>query len=343
MGTRNLTILLLILLSAACKNREIKTASEEPVRVRLAGVRAGTISIPIHSSGVLVSSEEFKLSFKTSGIVSKINVKEGALIKKGDILASLNLSEISANVNQAKNGYDKALRDYKRAENLYRDSVSTLEQKQNASTALDVAKSTLDILRFNLEHSRIMAPDNGIILKQLVKENEVVSSGYPVFLFGSSGKFWKVKTALSDKDIVKINPGDSASVSVDAYLGKKFSAVVNQIGGMSNPYTGTYEIEMALQPTDFKMASGFIAGVDLFPSVKKTYSMIPVESLVEADGNHGYVYILTGTMTVQKVRINIETIVGSMAAVNGLPEGTAEVISEGVAYLKNGMKVKLIK
>jgi hypothetical protein len=48
-------------------------------------------------------------------------------------------------------------------------------------------------------------------------------------------------------------------------------------------------------------------------------------------------------MTVQKVRINIETIVGSMAAVNGLPEGTAEVISEGVAYLKNGMKVKLIK
>ena len=343
MGTRNLIILLIILLLSACKNRETKTASDETVRVRLADVRAGTISIPVHSSGVLVSSEEFKLSFKTSGIVSKIYVKEGELVKKGDLLASLNLSEINANVNQAKNGYDKALRDYKRAENLYRDSVATLEQKQNASTALDVAKSTLDILQFNLEHSRIMAPDNGIILKQLVKENELVSSGYPVFLFGSSGKFWKVKTALSDKDIVKINPGDSASVFVDAYPGKKFSAVVNQIGGMSNPYTGTYEIEMALQPTDFKMASGFIAGVDLFPSVKKTYSMIPVESVVEADGNHGYVYILTGTMTVQKVRINIETIIGSMAAVNGLPEGTAEVVSEGAAYLKNGMDVNVVK
>jgi RND family efflux transporter MFP subunit len=343
MGTRNLIFLLIILQLTACKNREIKTASDETVRVSLAGIRAGTISLPIHSSGVLVSSEEFKLSFKTSGIVSKIYVKEGALVKKGDILASLNLSEISANLNQAKNGYDKALRDYKRAENLYRDSVATLEQKQNASTALDVAKSTLDILQFNLEHSRILAPDNGIILKQLVKENELVSSGYPVFLFGSSGRFWKVKTALSDKDMVKINPGDSASVYVDAYPGKKFSAIVDQIGGMSNPYTGTYEIEMTLQPTDFRMASGFIAGVDLFPSVKKSYSMIPVESIVEADGHQGYVYILTGTLTVQKVKINIETIVGSMAAVNGLPEGTAEVVSEGAAYLKNGMKVEVIK
>jgi RND family efflux transporter MFP subunit len=343
MGTRNLIFLLIILQLTACKNREIKTASDETVRVSLAGIRAGTISLPIHSSGVLVSSEEFKLSFKTSGIVSKIYVKEGALVKKGDILASLNLSEISANLNQAKNGYDKALRDYKRAENLYRDSVATLEQKQNASTALDVAKSTLDILQFNLEHSRILAPDNGIILKQLVKENELVSSGYPVLLFGSSGRFWKVKTALSDKDMVKINPGDSASVYVDAYPGKKFSAIVDQIGGMSNPYTGTYEIEMTLQPTDFRMASGFIAGVDLFPSVKKSYSMIPVESIVEADGHQGYVYILTGTLTVQKVKINIETIVGSMAAVNDLPEGTAEVVSEGSAYLKNGMKVEVIK
>jgi membrane fusion protein, multidrug efflux system len=343
MGTRILTILFVILLTAGCKNREVKSIPEESVRVKLTGINAGTISLPVHSSGVLLSNDEFKLSFKTSGIVSEIYVKEGVLVKKGDILASLNLSEISANVNQARIGYEKAQRDFKRADNLYRDSVATLEQKQNASTALDVAKSTLDIMQFNLEHSRIVAPADGIILKQLVKENELVSSGYPVFLFGSAGKFWKVKTSLSDKDIVKINPGDSASVSVDAYPGRNFSAVVDQIGGISNPYTGTYEIEMTLQPTDFRMASGFIASVDLFPSAKKSYSLIPVESIVEADGHQGYVYILNGNMKVQKVRINIETLIGSKAAVNGLPAGTEDVVSEGAAYLKNGMKVEVIK
>ena len=271
MGKRGIVFLIIILLSAACKNRETKTSAAEITRVKVTGITSGTISIPVHSTGILVSSEEFKLSFKTGGIVEKIYVNEGERVKKGKLLASLNLSEISANASQARDGYEKALRDFKRAENLYRDTVATLEQKQNAATALNVAKSTLEIVRFNMEHSSISAPDDGLILKKLVRENEMVSSGYPVFLFGSSGKYWKVKTTLSDKDIIKFNPGDSASVNVDAYPGEKFSAVIDQVGEISNPYTGTYEVEMALQPTGRRLASGFIAGVDLFPSEKKTY------------------------------------------------------------------------
>ena len=71
--------------------------------------------------------------------------------------------------------------------------------------------------------------------------------------------------------------------------------------------------------------------------------MIPVESVVEADGYQGYIYILTGTGRVRKVRVIIETLIGSMAAVNGIPAGVAEVVSEGAAYLKDGMKVEVIK
>ena len=343
MKTRSISIIIIILLSAACKNREVKTTSTEAVRVRVTGVTTGVISIPVHTNGILVSSEELKLSFKTGGIVAKILVEEGDRVKKGDLLASLNLSEISANADQAKSGYDKALRDFKRAENLFRDSVVTLEQKQNAATALNVAKSALDIVQFNLNHSKIIAHDNGVILKQLVKANELVSSGYPVFLFGSSGKYWKVKAGLSDKDIIEINPGDSATVSFDAHHGLKFPAIVDQVGEMSNPYTGTYEIELLLHASDFRLASGFVAGVDLFPSTRKSFSMIPVESIVEADGHQGYIYVVTGAITVQKVKIDIETLIGSMAAVRGIPEGITEVVSEGAAYLKNGMKVEVIK
>jgi len=343
METRIILIIGIILLSAACKNSIVKTTSAESIRVKVTAVNTGVISIPVHSNGILVSSEELKLSFKTGGIVAKILVEEGDRVKKGDLLASLNLSEINANADQAKSGYDKALRDFNRAENLFRDSVATLEQKQNAATALNLAKSTLEIVQFNLAHSKIQAPDNGLILKQFVKANELVSSGYPVFLFGSTGKYWKVKASFSDKDIVKVNPGDSATVSFDAYPGVKFSATVDQVGEMSNPFTGTYEVELILRETDLRLASGFTGGVDLFPSAKKTFSMIPVESIVEADGRQGYIYIVTGTMTVQKVKIDIETLIGSMAAVTGIPEGITEVVSEGVAYLKNGMKVDVIK
>ncbi len=343
MKAKIILLFLIIIISVSCRDGEVKTNPEPATKVAVSSVTRRAISIPVHTSGLLVSSEEFKLSFKTGGIVAGIFAEEGQHVKKGDLLASLNLSEINANAEQAENGYDKALRDFRRAENLYSDSVVTLEQKQNAGTALKIAKSLLDIARFNLAHSQINAPDNGLILKQFVKANELVSSGYPVFLFGTSGKYWKVRAALADRDIIRINRGDSANVTFDAYPGELFTAVVDQVGEMSDPYTGTYEIELLLNKSSHRLASGFVAGVDLFPAAKKKFSMIPVGSIVEADGEQGYIYILTPGMTVRKVKIEIETFIGDMAAVNGIPDDTDEIVSEGAAYLRDGVSVELVK
>jgi RND family efflux transporter MFP subunit len=235
------------------------------------------------------------------------------------------------------------LRDYKRAENLYLDSVATLELKQNAATALDVAKSTLAVAQFNLQHSSIVAPGNGIILKKLAKENELVASGYPAFLFGSEGKYWKVKTGLPDKDVIKINRGDSAIVTFDAYPTVKFRATVDQVGEMANPYTGTFDTELLLDGTGYRLASGFVAGVDIFPSESRVFTMVPVGSIVGADGKEGYVYVVNDSSTARKIKISIEAVPGDVAAVKGVPEGITEVVSEGAAYLRDGMKVTVIR
>jgi len=343
MKSIKLIIALAFLLSAGCRNETVKTTTSEITGVRIAQIIPETITIPVYSSGILVSSEEMKLSFKTGGIVAKIGVKEGDRVKKGDILAELNLSEINAQVNLASNGYDKALRDFTRVKNLFTDTVVTLEQMQNASTALNVAKSNLEIAQFNLTHSKIIAPDNGIILKQFVKTNELIGSGYPVFLFGTSGKNWKVKSGLSDRNIVRINPDDSAIVMFDAWPGIKFPAVVDQIGEMSNPLTGTFDIELTLEGTSYRLATGFIADVELFPSKKETFIMVPVEAVVEADGQTGYVYSVTESMTVKKNKIEIVTIIGSKAAIRGDLYGIKEIVTEGAAYLRDGEKVKIVK
>ena len=128
MGNKIFSLLAIILISVSCSNRHQKPVSREQLRVRVTKVIKDTMSLPVHTSGILVSSEEMKLSFKTGGIVEKIFVREGDRVKKGDILASLNLSEIKANAEQARNVYDKAQRDLKRVENLFRDSAATLEQ-----------------------------------------------------------------------------------------------------------------------------------------------------------------------------------------------------------------------
>jgi len=316
-------------------------AAEQIQHVKIAQVSRREISMPVHSAGILSSSEEIKLSFKTGGIISRINVSEGDKVKKGQTLATLDLSEVSSAVSQARNAWEKTQRDFTRAENLFRDSVATLEMKQNAATALEVAKSVYETAQFNLKYSTIIAPDNGVILKQLARQNELISSGYPVFLFGTSGKYWKVKASLSDRDMVRIHPGDSAVVTFDAYPGEKFPAITDQVSGMADPYTGTYEAEILIQDKGLKLASGFVAGVDIYPSSTTKYTMVPVGSIIEADGHEGYIFVVTDSLTVSKIRIKLEGMPGEFAAVSGIPEGINSVVSEGAAWLKNGMKVEV--
>ena len=119
--------------------------------------------IPVVTTGLLGTAREMKLSFKTGGIIKEIKVREGQSCTKGEVLASLDLSEISAQVNQARIASEKAYRDLNRARNLYRDSVVTLEQYQNARSAYELAKNQKDIADFNLRHSMIKAPSDGKI------------------------------------------------------------------------------------------------------------------------------------------------------------------------------------
>ena len=94
----------------------------------------------ISAIAAVINGAEAKPSFKTGGVIAKTMVSEGQNVKKGQLLARLNLAEIDAQLSQANEAANKAERDLTRARRLLADSVATLEQVQNASTALEVAK-----------------------------------------------------------------------------------------------------------------------------------------------------------------------------------------------------------
>ncbi len=335
------SLLTLTIMFCGCRPKPQLNKAEAPQPVKTMEISPELVSLKIHTSGILLSDEELKLSFKTGGIVSKIQVREGENVKKDQVIASLNLSEINAQVNLAASAYDKAVRDFGRVKNLYADSVATLEQFQNAGSALAAAKSQLDIARFNQSHSSIIAPVDGIILKQFVRVNEMAMPGYPAFLFGTSGKSWRVKTGLADRDIVKINPGDSAVVTFDAWPGVKFQAQVDLMGKIANQSTGTYDTELTLGDKGYRFAAGFVAMVDIYPSSRKSYILVPVGAILEADGQSGYIFCLSGSDTVRKTKVNIVTIAGDRAAVTGIPDGISRVVTEGAAYLTDGEKISV--
>jgi membrane fusion protein, multidrug efflux system len=330
-------------LSGSCRQTTREESSSAPLRVKTGIVKTERISLPVRSSGIVTSSRETRLSFKTGGLIAQINAEEGARVKKGDVLATLNLSEIQSQVIQVRNGYEKALRDFNRVNNLYTDSVATLEQMQNAETGLNVARANLDMAEFNLEQSRIIAPDNGTILKRLAETNEMIATGYPVFVFGTDARFWKIKTGLADRDFVKIQLGDSAKVTMDAWPDVIFNAVVSQISESANPMTGTYEIELELQSNGYKLASGFVANLEIHPARQQMFYVIPVESLVQAEGHTGYVYVVNDSMIVRRVKVEVLAVYGSDVTISRGLEKVTGVVTEGAAYLSEGDHVEIIK
>ena len=337
--------LVIVLLFMGCGSAPQQAPVTDVVPVKTAAVTQQELSIPIYTSGRLYPKAMIKLSLKVGGIIGKLYADEGDTVKKGQLLALLNLAEIEGNYNQARNGWLKTQRDLERVKNLYKDRAATLEQLQNCETAFEVAESTMEIARFNLDHSRIVAPANGKILKRLAEEGEMTGVGTPIFLFGSTENQWVVKAGVSERDIVRVALKDSVSVRFDAYPAREFNGVVSEISQAIDQASGTFEVEIALDNLDedgIKLAAGFVAKARIEPSARETYYVIPVDSVVEGEGTYGVVFSIKNDKAF-KVRIDVAHIFPETVAVRSGLEGIGEVVTSGAAYLRDGSPVQVVK
>lgn len=327
------------LILSACKNQPAGHPSPEnivPVRVEPAS--SSEFISPVRLSGILGTRQEMKLSFKTGGIIRQVNVSDGQSVKKGTVLVSLDLSEINAQVRQAEVAYGKAGRDLQRIENLYSDSVSTLEQVQNARSIHELAEAQKLIAEFNLRHSRIEAPSNGKVQKVLVETNEIIAPGYPAVLFASTDNDWVVRVAITDKDIVRLSLGDSAWIMMDAFQDDTLRAEITELGSIADPVTGTYEAELLIRNPDPEFRTGYIARAVIFPGEVEKAILVPLEALLEASDRSAFIYVVERGDPVKRRVILGKIMKGKAAVVSGIIEGDS-VIVQGSPYIGKGTKV----
>ena len=342
---------LFVLSFLSCKEKyvdentlEASTKTNIPA-VRVANIVLTTDPIPIEASGTVGAKAEVKLAFKTGGIINKIFVKETQRIRKGQLLASLRTTEIDAQVKKAEQGVAKATRDLTRIKKMYADSVATLENVEDLTTVLDLAKSDLEIATFNQEYSKIVAPVSGKVLKKLAENNELIGPGVPVFLIATNaGKGYNLKIGVADKDVIRLHLGDKASILFDAYSDIEFSAIVSEIGEAADPRTGVFPIELSIQAQkEHPLKNGFIAKVQLFPSNQAAYYKIPMNALVEGYKSKANIYTIHENKA-EKISIQPAYIGNDFFTIseNGL-NGIEQVITDGAAYLKDGMEVMVVE
>jgi RND family efflux transporter MFP subunit len=346
MKTKLIYLCIILFLSAlsACSAKRENAIKEQEIAVKTARVEFGEFPIPVVISGVVSSKREARLSFKTGGIINRLYVKTGDEIKKGQLLAALDMTEIDAQVTQAKNGRDKARRDFDRVNSLFNENAATMEQKQNVQTALDVAEQAYRIAKFNRQYSSIYATESGKVAQKFMNEGELASPGAPVYFICSSRKEdWVIKTAVSDKDWARLKKGDKADVMLDAYPGEKFTAAVTEISDAADPYSGTFQIELRLFPGDKKLAAGLVAKAVITPAKADKLYIIPIEALTESNKNRGNVFYPDGTAkSAEKTSVEIIKILNNKVAVKSGLENIDRVITDGLSYLIPGSKIKIM-
>lgn len=341
-------------------NKQVRTVPVENVDFRQT----------VFGTGRLASKEEVKLSFKTGGVIQKIQVEEGQRVRKGQLLAELQLTEISAqnrqaelatqqaniNIENAKLAIRRAERDLKNVEGLYRDSVATSEDLDNAQIARDNAynqlataeaalqynKQNIDIAAFNLSYSKIVAPVSGIVLHQLAEANELIGPGQPVLIIGSNERSPVIRVNITDKDIIHINTGDQAQIHFDPYPNDTFPGQVAMIASTANPMTGTYEVEIDVNAKGKKLLNGFIGQVYIQTKNTQALLRIPFDALTRADQNKGTVFVRQGDQALEK-EVSIFKLENNSLLLNQGLQGGEEVIVEGAAYLQDGDKIDIIQ
>jgi multidrug efflux system membrane fusion protein len=313
----------------------------EPVAVRAAAVRDTTIARPIVAAGTVGPKDEIALSFKAGGVIARIEVDAGDLVRAGQSLAVLDLQEIDAALAKTRSGAQKAERDLARARRLYADSVVTLAQLQDAETAAELARADVQATAFNRRYASIVAPSSGTILRRSAEPGETVSPGTAVLVLGSRARGNVVEVGLADRDVVSVREGDPATARFDALPGETFEGRVTQIAAAADPGTGTYAVEVTLEHAD-SLASDLVGQLEIRPARGAPATLVPIEALLEADGAEATVYALSADgVRAERRRVTISFIEGDHVAVAGGLEGAAAVVTDGGAYLDDGTAVRV--
>jgi RND family efflux transporter MFP subunit len=324
-------------------NNELDTASNMDVRVPVSvqQVEFSDYAKPVIGSGIIKPLSEQSLAFKVSGIISKVLVKEGQMVKKGTVLARLESEEIDAQVAKAQAVYTNALRQLERINSLKERQLVSDEQIRQATTAKQVAQSDLRIAKFNRKYSVVTAPSAGQILTRLIEPNELIQAGQDAFIFADKEYGWSVRLAVADVDVVKLALGDTAKISLDAYPNRIFKGVINEIAGRANVLSQTFEIDVAIKNAP-KLYSGLVAHTKIEPAQKQRLSKVPLTALIQANGQNGQVYVANAKGETQLKNVQIRYLDGANALISqGITEGEWIVV-QGGPFILEGNEVRIV-
>ncbi|MGC3997644.1 MAG: efflux RND transporter periplasmic adaptor subunit [Anaeromyxobacter sp.] len=343
--TAVLTALALAALAAAgCSaSRADQAAPADPaIPVRALPLAGGPVDRPVRAAATVAPRDERALAFKVGGVVARVDVREGQRVRRGQVLALLDDTEVAAGAAQAREALAKAERDLVRARALAEADVVARATLEDAETGARVARAAADAAAFNLRRAALVAPDDGWAEARLAEPGEVVAAGQPIVRVSGRGQGWVVRASLPDRDVLGLRPGQPATVTVDARPGRAIAGTLAEIARSATRGTGTYEVEVRLDPAAAPDLLGGLTAKLEIPRTVDAPAAVPLAALVDADGATGAVFTVEGGRA-RRVPVRIAFLQGDRAVLAERPSGISSVVVEGAARLADGAPVQVVE
>lgn len=293
-------ILIVIIALVVMKKNGVIGADDSSVEIESAAVNEITIVETVSATGKIQPETEVKISSEVSGEIIALPIKEGQVVKKGDLLVKINpdlyvsgynrtvsnLSGTKASLSQADASFKEAKASYERSQTLFNKGIISRSDwdkaiaafegakanKQSAYYGVQSANATVKEAKDNLGRTTIYAPADGTISSLGVELGERVlgtqqMTGTEILRVADLNNM-EVEVDVNENDIVKVSIGDSTKIQVDAYLKKDFKGIVTSISNSASAATS------ADQVTNFKVKIRILkeSYQDLLEGKPATYS-----------------------------------------------------------------------
>ena len=361
LNMRNKAIAMLIVASTifiSCgSDKKEQVVSLPAIPVKVAGILDNNTSPYVSASGKVEAENSANLSTRMMGYVTKVNVKVGQKVSQGQLLVSVNntdlqakKAQVNASIIQAQAAYNNAKKDYDRFVNLFAQQSASQKELDDMTARYEMAKAGLEAakqmrneINAQFAYSNITAPFSGVVTNTFIKEGDMANPGMPLVSIEGAKKL-QVTAMVSESDIASITQGMKVNVLVKS-INQEVEGKVSEISLSAKNTGGQYLVKIDLNKSEAKILSGMFVNVQ-FPVEKKENVkasdkiLIPVTAMVKEGQLKGVYTIGSGNVAILRwLRIG-KTFGNQVEVLSGLSANEQYIVSaEGKLF--NGAKVSI--
>lgn len=271
---------------------------EESVSFDTAKVEKTNIHTSITATGTIEPVTSVTVGTQVSGIVSKLYVDYNSVVKKGQVIAELDRTNLISELNTSKANLSSAestaayeLANYNRYKTLYDKGLVSADEYESALLSYQKAKQQVNTSResvqkaqTNLGYATITSPIDGVILSKAVEEGQTVAASFntpELFIIAQDLTDMRVIADIDEADIGGVKEGQRVSFTVDAFPDDHFEGAVTQVRQQATTESNvvTYEVVISAPNKDLKLKPGLTANVTIFTMEKNDVLAVPAKAL----------------------------------------------------------------